>query len=1188
MAAAQSTADDAAAAAAAAQGTADAAAAKAQHLETILNQINDDTVLDPSEKNVIRTEWITINGTPSTGHTGVTGSYYTTKKLFEQYKDLGERVKYTFNGTVFSFNGVVYTYKSIGVSALDAAYLQLREYLRSIDINNPTTFFEGFDRNRYSALLTQYYDAELTVQDNINKALQSEITKAKAEMLAALQSYESAINRTIEDMQDIIDNVTETHWGIGTPTLQNLPASEWVGDPELLERHAGDTYYDTGVADESDPDYSPTAGYAFRFERRGTEGSYTYSWEIIPDSTVAEALRLAAQAKDTADGKRRNFTSAPTDADEYDEGDVWLHATAGAYVNEMLVAIRHKDAGVAFSLADWSPATKYTDDTVANAAAAAASAAQATADGAASAAAAAQSTADAAASAAAAANTKLSNWADDGKISPVEKGALAQQREEIDADYSELFANATAYGVSTTAYTAAYNAAILALVKYTASTPEVITIESDYANIAAYYDARVIIAQAIAAAAKSVADTAQSTADAAAAAAAAAASAAAAAQGTADAAASAAAAAAAAASAAQGTADSAASAAAAANTQLSNWASDGIISPVEKTGLAQQWKDVQTEYTQILADAAQYLVNTNAYTAAYTAANAAFQKYTANPSSNTTKDSDYANIAAYYDARNTILQTIATAAKAVADAAQTAADAAQAAADKAQGEIDAINDDTVLDPSEKASMRTIWTGINGISSTSTMGETGTYALAKILLAAADKSLRRVLFTFKGKVYTFNGKKYTFSQLGETQLDAAYMMLREYLHACQINEGGSLPGFDRSVYAEKLRDYDVALTNVMGTLSELAKAAAEKVDTKLSDYEYLKRALPNDTTTDISNAMVLSTLLGVKDGDNVVAGLAGGLVNFPMIWAAAQSVQEVNKALWRVYGTGEQILGIYNGKRIRIFPDAGAASPDPRIEIYDGNDNAAPASVFSGRNYSSIADIFGSAGSASLSASGGSIGEANIDTSDPTHHTSLISLGGDTYKIEEDYATFTTQKAGKVTISGNATISGSFYTDDLCALRYCNVSVLLDGVSIASIYVSDDSVDTAWSAQATFSIGSHYLSAGTHKLTLRIEFEIPRNAGPLCGCSASVVHSSTSISIEYDAKRNELFGNGLAIGQSNLKYLWVANESGNFRFKCVSGDAGIQIYGGQLKVKIGGSWYLVGVSGGNLTATATSE
>ena len=133
--------------------------------------------------------------------------------------------------------------------------------------------------------------------------------------------------------------------------------------------------------------------------------------------------------------------------------------------------------------------------------------AQASANTAQSAADAAQSAANQAQADANAANSKLTTWASDNYISPQEKTALRQQKSDIQSEQKDIEANANRYVISLASYMAAYNAAIAALNKYTATSPENIqVIQSEYDNIAAYYTARQTILNSIAAAAKAQAD----------------------------------------------------------------------------------------------------------------------------------------------------------------------------------------------------------------------------------------------------------------------------------------------------------------------------------------------------------------------------------------------------------------------------------------------------------------------------------------------------------------------------------------------------------------------------------------------------------------------------------------------------------------------------------------------------------
>lgn len=106
-----------------------------------------------------------------------------------------------------------------------------------------------------------------------------------------------------------------------------------------------------------------------------------------------------------------------------------------------------------------------------------------------------------------AANADLTNFKSDSKISPVEKTALKQQLADINSEYSQIISNANKYSISTTSYTSAYNSAKTALTKYTATSPEFISIGSDYNNISAYYTARQTILDTIATKAKEYADS---------------------------------------------------------------------------------------------------------------------------------------------------------------------------------------------------------------------------------------------------------------------------------------------------------------------------------------------------------------------------------------------------------------------------------------------------------------------------------------------------------------------------------------------------------------------------------------------------------------------------------------------------------------------------------------------------------
>lgn len=155
-----------------------------------------------------------------------------------------------------------------------------------------------------------------------------------------LEEFMTSTLGTINELQSQIDGNITTWFYSGVPTLSNLPASEWTTD-ELKNNHLGDTYYDQDT------------GFAYRFGLCDGE----YKWITILDNDVAEALAVANEAKDTADGKRRVFTDTPTVP--YDEGDLWI------VDDELYVCHTTKESGT-FSAGDFRKATKYTDDTELN------------------------------------------------------------------------------------------------------------------------------------------------------------------------------------------------------------------------------------------------------------------------------------------------------------------------------------------------------------------------------------------------------------------------------------------------------------------------------------------------------------------------------------------------------------------------------------------------------------------------------------------------------------------------------------------------------------------------------------------------------------------------------------------------------------------------------------------------------
>lgn len=158
-------------------------------------------------------------------------------------------------------------------------------------------------------------------------------------------------SQVIADLQNQVDGAIETWFYEGVPTLKNAPASSWTTDKDK-DTHLGDLYYDNKT------------GKAYRFAKDDN----TYKWTIITDTDIAKALSDASKAQETADGKMKVFSTQPIPP--YQLGDIWVNATyptdGSIYKNEILRCQTAKAKGSSFAIADWTKASKYTDDSALN------------------------------------------------------------------------------------------------------------------------------------------------------------------------------------------------------------------------------------------------------------------------------------------------------------------------------------------------------------------------------------------------------------------------------------------------------------------------------------------------------------------------------------------------------------------------------------------------------------------------------------------------------------------------------------------------------------------------------------------------------------------------------------------------------------------------------------------------------
>ena len=157
------------------------------------------------------------------------------------------------------------------------------------------------------------------------------------EVAGDLSDFAEVVAGDIDNLQTQVDGKIETWYFDYQPTMSNIPASDWTTE-EQRQKHAGDLFY------------WESKGFAYRFMKDGA-----WKWQPIQDSDISEALNAAAEAKDTADGKRRVFVSTPVPP--YDVGDLWAQGESG----DIMRCKTARQSG-AYVSSDWEKASKYTDD----------------------------------------------------------------------------------------------------------------------------------------------------------------------------------------------------------------------------------------------------------------------------------------------------------------------------------------------------------------------------------------------------------------------------------------------------------------------------------------------------------------------------------------------------------------------------------------------------------------------------------------------------------------------------------------------------------------------------------------------------------------------------------------------------------------------------------------------------------
>ena len=421
----------------------------------------------------------------------------------------------------------------------------------------------GVDKTTNLAYMNVYGNSYIGARDKSSYMKFDTVTGVEIKGKLVTKSGKD-VEETFNSFQDQIDGVKETWYGEYTPTLTNQPAVDWNTEA-LKKRHEGDVF--TNIQEYVDDETTPDAGKSWRWIKTGD----TWGWKQIADNDTskayleaAKAQKAAEEAKKEANDAKQTVTNMKDFTDEaFKDGIVDRQEAAAiekylnsiksiqksvaesyskVYANPLLsgtAKVELKTAYDGFNVATTELITAI-DDAIADGVATSTEVAlvdgrydtfntkygdfiaylnaannfiqdkiNTSAEDAKKAAEEAQKAADAAKAEAEAAKQRLDKWAEDGVISPTEKQAIKDEIVRIDADKTNITAGYTLYSLgSPTGYLNAHSNYRAVLVTLSASTPENITIPSDFASKqSAYYNQRTAALNAISDAAKAAVDT---------------------------------------------------------------------------------------------------------------------------------------------------------------------------------------------------------------------------------------------------------------------------------------------------------------------------------------------------------------------------------------------------------------------------------------------------------------------------------------------------------------------------------------------------------------------------------------------------------------------------------------------------------------------------------------------------------
>lgn len=321
-----------------------------------LNEWASDGIISPVEKQALKNELAVVNS-----------DYDDIHKQYEKYIQEFDAFILTDGKYYVTEDGYIFN-----VEVADSNWLSFRSAYQSYvaELTLKTSTSESVEVGDLTNKQNAYYSARTAMLEDISLSIKAEADYSKKRANQAIQDASDArgiadtANASVTTLGTRIDGVDKTIAEINNK-LDGVVESYFDDYIPSRDNLPASEWIANGTeADHIGDTFTNTAlngegaGQSWRWLEQA-DGSY--DWQQIADSDAAKALTLAGQAKAAADGKTKTFLVTPTN---YNVGDIWIvgDTVPEAFAFKKGDILTTSSDSVSYVANHWSKVINYNDE----------------------------------------------------------------------------------------------------------------------------------------------------------------------------------------------------------------------------------------------------------------------------------------------------------------------------------------------------------------------------------------------------------------------------------------------------------------------------------------------------------------------------------------------------------------------------------------------------------------------------------------------------------------------------------------------------------------------------------------------------------------------------------------------------------------------------------------------------------